>query len=163
MRACRGGDDVAAYLDCELDALDSRQFEEHVRGCGPCAASLNEQKRLLRLLDTTLSHPSIEQDISLPKYFARVVTAHARTDMSGVRGAAERRRALLLCGALAAGALVLLGAAALEEGLTPLARFARTALGLLGMAGHAALDALSSAAASLRTALPESPAFKLLT
>lgn len=163
VRACRGGDDVAAYLDCELDALDSRQFEEHLRGCAPCAAALNEQKHLLRLLDTTLSHPSVEQSIELPKDFARVVTAHAQTDMSGVRAATERRRALLLCAALAAGAAVLLGAAAFQEGLAPLARFARGALGLLGVALHAALDSASSAASSLGQLLPQSPAFKLLT
>ncbi|HEV2765365.1 MAG TPA: zf-HC2 domain-containing protein, partial [Pyrinomonadaceae bacterium] len=113
--ACRG-DDVAAYLDCELAPADSRQFEEHVRSCAACAAALNEQKRLLRLLDVTLSHPSLEEDLALPKDFARVVTAHAQTDMSGVRAAPERRRALLLCAGLAALALAVFGATFLSEG-----------------------------------------------
>ena len=163
---CRG-DDVAAYLDCELGPHDSRRFEEHVRACESCAAALNVQKRLLRLLDVTLSHPSLEADLALPADFARVVTAHAQTDMSGVRAAPERRRALLLCAALAAVSLALFGAAFFGEGLGPVAPLARAAFGVLRMAGNAAADGVSSSASAMRAAggrlASDMPAFKLLT
>src|SRR5215212_8395803 len=93
-----GSNEVAAYLDGELGTGALLAFEEHLKQCRSCAEKLEEQRRLLRTLDMAFSE---EKTLRLPADFARVVTAHAQTDMSGVREKQERGRALQLCAALA--------------------------------------------------------------
>ena len=111
--ACSKGEEIAAYLDGELaSARACDEFEQHVKDCAPCAAQLREQKQLLCTLDFALGGAS-----SLPMppaNFARVVTAHAQSDMRGMRAHTEHKRALWLCAALAAlaSALLIGGAAA---------------------------------------------------
>jgi anti-sigma factor RsiW len=148
--SCRPAD-VAAYLDGELDAASSEHFAQHARECASCAAALNEQKRLLCLLDVAFPVRKAERDFALPEHFARVVTAHARTDMSGVRHRTEHRRAFVLCALLATVAFSLLGLTRFDAALAPLAAFARALTGILGMLAHALGDAATSAAVILRT------------
>jgi hypothetical protein len=99
---------IASYLDGELDSAASSLFEGHVRECSRCASELGEQRRLLGALDSVLSRSS---DLPLPKNFARIVATHAESDMSGMRERGERGRALRLCAILAAASLALLGVA----------------------------------------------------
>lgn len=141
--------DVAAYLDGELDASESALFERHARECAACRDALAEQQRLLCLLDATFGRTP-EAELALPKDFTEIVTAHAQTDMSGVRCSKERGRALLLCVALAAAAFALLGASTFDETLASLATLAQGFASVVGMIGHAVVDAGASASVILR-------------
>jgi anti-sigma factor RsiW len=100
---------IGSYLDDELDAAALAQFEAHLKDCVRCKAELAEQRRLLGTLDSFLNHAS---SLSLPTNFARVVAAHAESDMSGVRKRKEPGRALRLCALLALASLAFLGMAA---------------------------------------------------
>ncbi|HWS53609.1 MAG TPA: zf-HC2 domain-containing protein, partial [Pyrinomonadaceae bacterium] len=102
---------VAAYLDNELDAAASAGFDDHAGSCAACSSALLEQRRLLCLLDAAFDQ-TFSKGPALPRDFTRAVRARAQTDMSGVRDARERVRAVKICAALAASALALLGAAA---------------------------------------------------
>jgi len=102
------GDQIAAYLDGELDDIVGALLEEHLRQCPTCSAELAEQRLLLRTLDSTFCRAS---SLPLPTDFARVVAARAESDMSGVRDRHENRLALRLCVGLAFTAFVLMGVA----------------------------------------------------
>jgi hypothetical protein len=105
--AC-SSEDVAAYLDSELGAAAIEEFERHLRECTQCAAELRSQRQLLCTLEAAFND---SRAFKLPQDFTRVVAAHAESDMRGVRGKTERRRAFQLCAALAVAAFTLLGAA----------------------------------------------------
>jgi hypothetical protein len=100
---------IASYLDGELDHAECLLFEAHLKECSCCAAELIGQRSLLGALDSVLSTGS---DLPLPKNFARIVATHAESDMSGLRERSEHGRALRLCAVLAATSLALLGVAA---------------------------------------------------
>jgi anti-sigma factor RsiW len=100
---------IASYLDGELDHAECLLFEAHLKECSSCAAELSGQRSLLGALDSVLSTGS---DLPLPKNFARIVATHAESDMSGMRERSEHRRALRLCAVLVAASLALLGVAA---------------------------------------------------
>jgi predicted anti-sigma-YlaC factor YlaD len=117
--------EVAAYLDGELRDGALLAFEEHLKECRSCSEKLEEQRRLLCTLDMAFGE---EKSMTLPVDFARVVTAHAQTDMSGVRAKGERGRALRLCLALTLFSFALLGSAALNDSvLEPVRVFGRLA------------------------------------
>jgi anti-sigma factor RsiW len=131
--------EVAAYLDGELRAGALLAFEEHLKECRSCAEKLEEQRRLLCTLDMAFNE---EKSLALPADFARVVTAHAQTDMSGVREKGERGRALRLCAALALFSFALLGGAALTDSVfEPVRVFGRLAGASLGILWRAIYDA----------------------
>ena len=98
---------IGAYLDGQLDSHALTQFEAHLDACRTCRAELNAQRQFLCELDSALS---TRNELELPPNFARVVSARAASDMSGVRSGGERRRALLVCLTLAITAFTLLGA-----------------------------------------------------
>jgi anti-sigma factor RsiW len=107
---CRN-EDVSAYLDGELSDSDRIRFESHLENCSQCSAEVREQRTFLRELDIALfEEPAPE----LPRDFAAVVTAHAQSDMRGVRSSSERRRAIRYSLILALASIVLLGASAHE-------------------------------------------------
>ena len=99
-------DQIAAYLDDDLDAAGLAEFESHLKLCSLCTSELAEQQRLLGTLSSVLTRTS---EISLPTNFARVVAAQAESDMSGARLASERRRALTWCAILGVLSVALLG------------------------------------------------------
>jgi anti-sigma factor RsiW len=136
---------TAAYLDGELETPASEEFDQHARSCPDCASALLEQRRLLCLLDTAFDE-TFEKRLELPEGFTRQLKARARNDLSGVRDARERRRALKICAALGAATFALLGFAALDA----LTRPALRALGAVGVAGRASAEAGSGAAVVLR-------------
>ena len=140
---------TAAYLDGELDARAADDFESHARACDACTAALLEQRRLLCLLDTAFDH-NFEKRVALPAGFTRQLRARAQNDMRGVRGSAERRRALKICAALGAAAFALTGFAALDSVLAPALSAARAAGGVLSVAGHAAAETGEGASVVLR-------------
>ena len=140
---------TAAYLDGELDARDAEDFENHAHRCEACTAALLEQRRLLCLLDTAFDR-NFEKRVALPAGFTRQLRARAQNDMRGVRGSAERRRALKICAALGAAVFALTGFAALDAVVAPALNAARAAGGMLSVAGHAAAGTGEGAGLVLR-------------
>jgi predicted anti-sigma-YlaC factor YlaD len=100
--------DIAAYLDCELDATAELHLEAHLAGCEDCFNSLAEQKLVLRALDAAMDG---EVEILLPKNFARKITVRAESGLRGLRNREERVMAATLCFMLFGlfGALALAG------------------------------------------------------
>jgi hypothetical protein len=136
---CRKSEEIASYLDGELAASERGGFEQHVKECRACAAQLREQKLLLCTLDLALSE---ERSLPIPANFARVVAAHAQSDMSGMRERQEHKRALWLCTLLAAAAALLIGGAALSESVVvPVQALARPAATILGFFWHTLYNA----------------------
>src|ERR1043166_1412453 len=101
-------EEIAAYLDGELDGSGLNSFEAHVAKCAHCAPELRSQRQLLCTLEAAFG---TARHITLPDNFTRVVAAHAENDMHGLRHKVERRRALQLCAALLLTAFMLVGAA----------------------------------------------------
>ena len=149
---------VAAYLDGQLEIKAISQFEAHVKACSSCRAELNAQRQFLCELDSVLSTP---KELSIPKDFARIVSARAESDMRGVRTGGERRRALLVCLALGLTAFVLLGAAAGTSMLASAGSLANKVLGVLSLLGTTLHDAFIGVTiisrVIVRMFLPESP------
>ena len=140
--------EVAAYLDGELGQSALQAFEEHLKECRSCSEKLEEQRRLLCTLDMAFND---EKSLALPLDFARVVTAHAQTDMSGVREKHERGRAVQLCAALALFSFALLGSAALTDSVfEPVRMFGRFAGACLGLLWRAIYDAGATFAVIMR-------------
>lgn len=136
--AC-GSEEIAAYLDGELDARSSMLFERHLSECARCSQKLREQKQLLCALDMALND---DPALTLPKDFARVVAVHAQSDMSAVREGEERRRALHLLAALLACCAALLGFASLSDAVSaPLRLATRYCVSLAGLLWHTLYDA----------------------
>ncbi len=104
-------EDVAAYLDGELDDPARELFEEHHRTCDGCAAELLRQRQLLCELDVALNET---QAMTLPPNFAQVIAAHAESHMGGMRDRSERRQALRVSLILAIASFALIGAASGE-------------------------------------------------
>ncbi len=86
--------DIAAYLDGELSAALEIEMEMHFASCGPCLFELNEQKRFLQVLESTLHR---ENELELPPDFTRHVVANAESAVSGLRRPGERYNALFIC------------------------------------------------------------------
>lgn len=147
--ACPRTELTAAFLDGELDAASSEEFERHSRECPVCSSALLEQRRLLCLLDTAFDD-TFGKRVKLPEDFTRRLRARAQNDLSGVRARSERRRAIKICAALAVAVFALLGFAAFEAIASPTIAAALGAGRLLGAAGHAAADAGSGAGFVLR-------------
>lgn len=138
--ACQS-EEIAAYLDGELDAHSTMLFEQHLKECADCTHSLQEQRRLLCTLDFAFGGNDVG-DLPLPKNFSQIITAHAQSNLSGLRSErAERRRAVRLCLALAVVSFTLLGSAAFSDSvMKPLSLLVRNAGVVLGFAGRALYD-----------------------
>lgn len=139
-------EDVAAYLDGELDGAASESFEAHLKTCARCPTELRAQRQLLCTLNLAFSERSFE----LPRNFSRVVAAHAESDLSGMRKKSERRRAFQLCALLALLAFALLGAASRALVFQPARSFLRIAGSLFDLAGRAFYDAGTGVAVIVR-------------
>lgn len=134
-------EEIAAYLDGELNAQAASLFEQHLKECATCAAELLDQRRLLCTLDFALGGDE-KGSIALPKNFSQIVAAHAQSDLRNLRQErAERGRALRICLVLAALSFALLGSAAVSESvLKPLGVLVRHAGTVLGFVGRALYD-----------------------
>ena|SRR5437588_8056347 len=140
-------EEVAAYLDGELTGVALDEFEQHVRSCAGCAAELRIQRQLLCTLDVAFNDA---RSFHLPNNFARVVTAHAENDLTGMRNRRERQRALQLCAVLALVSFGLLGAATRAIVFDPLRSFFRVTRVLVDLVWQATSEAASSAAVLIR-------------
>ena len=140
-------EEVAAYLDGELDGAALGHFEEHVKECAECATELRAQRQLLCTLDVAFNHSS---SFDLPSNFSRVVTVRAENDVAGMRSSRERKRAVQLCIVLALISFGLLGAATRAIVFDPLRSFLRVARVLSDLIWQVFSDAVSSASVLVR-------------
>jgi hypothetical protein len=140
---------IAAFIDGELEADLRVAFEQHVTECRACDNELRTQRILMCELDSVLAQP-LELDV--PQNFAKVVAAHAKSDMSGARSGRERRRAVTFCLLLAASSFALLGAAAGRSILVTTELLGAKVLGLSGLFAKAVYDAGAGLSVILRVA-----------
>ncbi len=140
-------EDVAAYLDGELNGVALETFEAHLTTCAHCAAELRTQRQLLCTLDLAFNE---SRAFELPHNFTRVVAAHAEHDLSGMRRKGERGRAIQLCAILALVSFGLLGAASRTLVFDPIRSFFRVTGSLLGLVWLAFLDAGTGLAVIVR-------------
>ena len=140
-------EDVAAYLDGELDGPALVQFEEHVKACRECATELRAQRQLLCTLDVAFNQ---SKGFDLPSNFSRVVTARAENDLAGMRNGRERKRAIQLCMVLALVSFGLLGAATRAIVFDPLRSSLRVVRVLSDLLWQVVSDAVSAASVCAR-------------
>ena len=140
-------EDVAAYLDGELTGVALDELEQHLKSCPSCATELRIQRQLLCTLDVAFNDA---RSFHLPNNFARVVTAHAENDLTGMRDRRERRRALQLCAILALVSFGLLGAATRAVVFDPLRSFFRVTRVVVDLVWQAASEAGSSTLVVIR-------------
>ena len=140
-------EEVAAYLDGELNGAALNRFEDHLKSCAHCDDELRAQRELLCTLEAAFGD---SRTFDLPNNFARVVTARAENDLRGVRNKHEGRRALQLCASLALVSFALLGAATRVIVWEPVQSFFRVMRALLDLVWQATSEALSTALVLLR-------------
>jgi anti-sigma factor RsiW len=140
-------EEVAAYLDGELEGNALETFEAHLKTCASCASELRVQRQLLCTLDFAFNE---SRAFELPHNFTRVVAAHAEHDLSGMRRKGERRRAVQLCAILGLISFGLLGAASRTLVFDPVRSFFRVAGSLFGLLWQAVFDAGTGVAVIVR-------------
>src|SRR2546423_1574303 len=101
-------DQIAAFVDDELEPVGRLAFEHHLLVCDRCATELRAHRTFMRKLNRALA---ARLDLKVPPDFAKVVAVHAENDMRGVRDRSEHRRALRYCIILGLVAFALLGVA----------------------------------------------------
>lgn len=131
-------EEVAAYLDGELNDAELETFEIHLKQCADCATELRAQRQLLCTLDFAFND---SRAFELPHDFTRVVAVHAENDLGGMRKKNERRRALQLCAILALISFALLGAATRTLVFDPARSFLRVTGTLLNLVWQTLYDA----------------------
>ena len=90
-------DDIASYIDGELNLARELELDDHFSGCQACVVELNQQKQFLRHLDVSLKH---ESELELPANFVKQIVANAESTVSGLRRPRERFNALFICAGL---------------------------------------------------------------
>ena len=100
-------DEIAAYIDGELDAPRELELDAHFMTCGVCSSELNLQKQFLNDLDASLRDAN---ELDLPADFTKTIVANAESTVSGLRRPRERFNALFICAALFLFTLFALGA-----------------------------------------------------
>lgn len=140
-------EDIAAYLDGELDASAIDRFESHVAQCETCSPELRRQRQLVCTLDAAFNS---QAKFDLPVDFMRMIATRAESDLRGVRSKTERHRAAKLCAILGLMAFAILGAAASSVVLQPLRNALQLFTRLFELLWQAASDATESLAIILR-------------
>ena len=140
-------EEIAAYLDGELHGAALQSFETHLAACFRCAAELRTQKQLLCTLDAAFSEPL---RFKLPENFTRVVQVHAESNIAGMRGKIERRRAVQICAILAVGSFGLLGVTSKTFVLQPARKFIEVIAGLFELFWQTTYDAGTAVAVIAR-------------
>lgn len=140
-------ENIAAYIEGDLDHADRTGLEEHIKLCDRCALELQEQRLFMCELDSAFRSPF---DLAVPTNFARVVAVRAESDMRGVRDTAERKRALQFCIILGLAAFILLGAAASKAEIAGAASAVSKAIGILGLMARTIYETAAGLASMAR-------------
>ena len=133
-------ENIAAYIDGELDPARRNALEEHFKQCAPCASELRAQRLFMCELDSALASPF---DLAVPPNFAQVVAVHAASDMRGMRDAGEHKRALRFCLVLGLAAFALLGATTSKAVVLSVRAMAGKVFGTVGFFAKSTFDAAS--------------------
>ncbi len=123
-------ENIAAYIEGDLEPALQSVLEEHLKGCAHCAGELRAQRLFMCELDSALASPF---DLAVPPNFAKVVAVHAKSDMSGMRNGAEHARAIRYCVILGLLAFALLGFASSKAVILNFGLFAGKVLGMLSL------------------------------
>lgn len=131
-------ENIAAYIDGELELGLRSALEEHIKQCANCASELQAQRLFMCELDSVFASPF---DLAVPANFARVVAVRAESDMRGARDATEHARALRFCIVLGLAAFALLGFASSKAVVLNVRSGASKVFGVLGFFSHTLFDA----------------------
>ncbi len=140
-------EEIAAYIDGELEPRRELELEMHFAVCAVCNAELNVQKKLLCALDSALL---TEREVTLPADFTKIVVTKAESNVSGLRRPQERRHALFICAALFLPLLIGFGAET-ETVLTAFGKFGEQILAVGGLVFHLFYDLAVGATVILRS------------
>ena len=99
-------DEIASYIDGELDRACELELDAHFSECAICADELNQQKQFLCHLDSSLKQ---ERELDLPANFTKTIVANAESTVSGLRRPRERFNAIFICAGLFLFVLFALG------------------------------------------------------
>lgn len=131
-------ENIAAYVDGELESGHRAALEEHIKQCARCASELQAQRLFMCELDSAMASPF---DLAVPPNFAQVVAVRAESDMRGVRDRSEHTRAMRFCIILGLAAFALLGVASSKAVILNVGSVAVKAFGVLGLFARATFDA----------------------
>lgn len=131
-------ENIAAYIDGDLEPGLRSALEEHLEQCAHCAAELQAQRLFMCELDSAFASPF---DLAVPANFARVVAVRAESDMRGARDVAEHARALRFCIILGLTAFALLGFASSKAVILNVRSVAGKVFGVLGFFAQSIFDA----------------------
>ena len=123
---------IAAYVDGELSEVASAILEQHLEDCTECRAELRAHRVFVCELDAALTG---NVDLPVPADFSKVIATRARSDMRGVRTAAEHKKAIGICVVLALLGFGLLSATARDNVFVVIGRFVG---GVFSIAGFVA-------------------------
>ena len=140
-------ENIAAYIEGDLDPAINSVLEEHLKECAHCAGELRTQRLFMCELDSALASPF---DLAVPANFAQVVAVHAKSDMRGMRDGAEHAKAFRFCIILGLTAFALLGFASSKAVVLNLRSFAGKAFGVLGFFAEAVFNAAAGFAVTSR-------------
>lgn len=90
-------DEIASYIDGELQPTREMELDVHFSECAACADELNLQKHFLNSLEASLKQ---ESELALPPNFTKHIVANAESTVSGLRRPREQFNALFICAAL---------------------------------------------------------------
>lgn len=133
-------ENIAAYIDGELDPDRRTALEEHLKDCPCCASELQTQRIFMCELDSALAN---RYELAVPPNFAQVVAVHATSDMRGVRNLAEHKRALRFCIILGLAAFALLGVATSKAVFFGVRSMAGKVFGVVSLFAKTTFDAAS--------------------
>ncbi len=102
-------EDVAAYLDGEMNGEELLCFEKHLSECERCTSELQTQKRLLNTIDFAFGFD--EKTLPLPTNFTKVIKTTAESNIQGLCKNSEKKHALHWCVLLGILSFLLIGGA----------------------------------------------------
>lgn len=133
-------ENIAAYIDGDLEPAFRSAFELHLEKCASCTSELQAQQLFMCELDSALANPT---ELAVPANFARVVAVNAASDMSGARSVVEHARALRFCVILGLAAFALLGVASSKALLLSAQSVSSKIFGVLSLLGQAVFNAVA--------------------
>ena len=133
-------ENIAAYVDGELESAFRLKLEEHIDDCSRCASELEAQRLFMCELDSVLASPF---ELAVPPDFAQVVAVHAESDMRGVRDRSEHARAFKFCLILSLIAFALLGFTSSKALLVNAQSLVDKTFSVFGLFGRTLYDAAS--------------------
>ena len=131
-------ENIAAYIDGELEPDHRAALEEHIKQCARCVSELQSQRLFMCELDSALASPF---DLAVPPNFAQVVAVRAESDMRGMRDRSEHRKALRYCIILGLAAFAMLGVASSKAVILNVRSAGAKVFGVLGFFARTTFDA----------------------